>query len=209
MTISGIHVVTDAQIAPGRTHIDVGWAAVEAAAPVLQLRDKTLPDREFYNIALALRKLTRGTETLFIVNDRVDIAMAVEADGVHIGQSDMPAAAARRLIGSSFLLGDSAGTVEEAVLAAQDGPDYIGFGPIFTTATKADAATPTGIEQLKNLKRMLSVPIVAIGGIGENNVQIVASAGADAAAVVSAVVCANDMRLAIESLSCLFRDAAG
>ena len=202
-------MVTDAQLVPGRSHMDIARAAVEAGAPVLQLRDKSLPDGEFYEIALALRKLTQGSGTLFVVNDRVDVAMAVGADGVHVGQSDMPAGVTRRLIGNDRILGVSASTIEEAVAAAQDGPDYIGFGPIFTTATKTDAAAATGIEQMKKLKCLLTIPVVAIGGIGESNIEAVALAGADAVAVVSAVACADDLRSAIKRLSGLFRTAAG
>jgi thiamine-phosphate pyrophosphorylase len=208
MTIKGIHVVTDWQLMHGRGHVDIARAAVEAGVPVLQFRDKNLPDKEFYEIALVLRDLAAGTGTTFVVNDRVDIAIAVGADGVHIGQTDMPAAAVRRLIGNSRILGVSATTIEEAIRAERDGADYVGFGPIFSTATKADAAAPTGTEQLRKLSSVIKVPIVAIGGIGEKNVGSVAAAGADAAAVVSAVVCAVDMPAAIVRLSGLFANAA-
>lgn len=207
MSINGIHVITDTEISPGRRHIDIARAAVDAGAPVLQLRDKSIPDRQFYEIALAIRDITRGSGTLFIVNDRVDIAMAVEADGIHVGQNDLPASAVRQLIGGNLILGVSATAIEEAVLADKDGADYIGFGPIFTTATKPDAAAPTGIEQLAELKSMLNTPIVAIGGIGPSNIQMIARARADAAAVVSAVVSADDMNEAVKQLSILFRDA--
>jgi thiamine-phosphate pyrophosphorylase len=207
MNINGIHVITDTRIAPGRSHMDIAKAAVDAGAQVLQLRDKTISDKEFYEVALALRDMTRGTETLFIVNDRVDVAMAVGADGIHVGHNDLPAVAVRMLIGNNLILGVSATSIEEAVLADKDGADYIGYGPIFTTATKSDAAAPTGIQQLAALESMLTAPVVAIGGIGAGNVQMVAKAGADAAAVVSAVVCAVDMKEAVTQLLGLFRDA--
>jgi thiamine-phosphate pyrophosphorylase len=203
--LNGLHIVTDALLAPGRGHIDIALATVEAGAPVLQMRDKTISDGEFYRVAQALRQITVGTGTLFVVNDRVDIALAVGADGIHVGQTDMPAKVTRGLIGSQCLLGVSASSIDEAVLAYRNGADYVGFGPIFSTATKADAAAPTGIDQLRELKSIIDTPIVAIGGINEANIGLVASAGANGAAVVSAVVCAEDMRSATRRLSELFR----
>jgi thiamine-phosphate pyrophosphorylase len=202
--INGLHVVTDSQLCPGRDHREIARVAVNASAPVIQLRDKHLSDSAFYEVALALRDITRRAGALFIVNDRVGIALAVNADGAHVGQSDMPAPAARRLVGNDFILGVSASSIEEALRAEDDGADYIGFGPVFSTATKTDAGAPTGIELLKELKQAVRAPVVAIGGIGENNIASVAAAGADAAAVVSAIVCAPDMQAAVERLSSLF-----
>ena len=206
--LNGVHVVTDAQLAPGRDHLDIARAAVETGAPVLQLRDKLLPDAGFYEIADAKRKLTKGTGTLFLVNDRVDIALAVGADGVHVGQSDLPAPLARRLVGANCILGVSASSIAEAVRATADGADYVGYGPVFSTATKNDAASPTGVRQLAEMKSMVSAPVVAIGGIGESNIASVVASGADGVAVISAVVCAEDMCAAITRLSDLFRGAA-
>ena len=199
----GLHIVTDAQLTPGRGHKEIAAAAVAAGAPVVQLRDKLLCDAAFYTEAVALRDITRRAGTLFIANDRVDIALAVEADGVHVGQTDMPASAVRRLIGADMILGVSAGSLDEALAAAADGADYVGFGPIFSTATKDDAGRPTGLELLRQVKSAVRLPIVAIGGINEQNIRAVAEAGADAAAVVSAVVCAEDMQETIRRLMSL------
>jgi thiamine-phosphate pyrophosphorylase len=203
----GLHIVTDAQLTPGRGHKDIAAAAIEAAAPVLQLRDKLLSDAAFYTQALALREITRRAGTLFIVNDRVDIALAVRADGVHVGETDMPARVARRLIGSKLILGVSAGSLDEALTAAADGADYVGFGPVFATATKDDAGRPTGLELLRQVKSAVRLPVVAIGGISEQNIQAVAEAGADAAAVVSCIVCAQDMPKTIRRLMSLLAEA--
>jgi thiamine-phosphate pyrophosphorylase len=202
--IAGLHVVTDGYLAPDRTHEQIALAAVRAGVPVVQLRDKNMPDGQFYKTAVALRGITREAGALFIVNDRVDIALAVGADGVHVGQSDMPAPVARKLIGNDRILGVSATTIEEALKAVEDGASYIGFGPIFSTATKNDAAQPVGLEQLRALKSQIRLPIVAIGGIGESNIGSIAATGADGAAVVSAVVCADDMQAAAKRLMTLF-----
>jgi len=199
----GLHVVTDAQLTAGRGHQQIAQAAVEAGAPVVQLRDKLLSDAAFYDQALALREITRRAGVLFIVNDRVDIALAVHADGVHVGQTDMPASVVRRLIGPEIILGVSAGSLDEALTAAKDGADYVGFGPVFSTSTKNDAGRPTGLDVLEQVKSAVRLPIAAIGGINEQNIQTVVEAGADAAAVVSAIVCAQDMREAIRRLMSL------
>lgn len=204
-----MHVVTDAELFPGRTHEDVARAAVEAGAPVVQMRDKNLPDGEFYRIASIVRGITRRAGVVFIVNDRVDVALATGADGVHVGQTDLPASAARRLIGNKRILGVSAATIDEALAAAEDAADYVGLGPIYSTATKADAAAPTGLELLREIRPRIALPIVAIGGIGPENIAAVAAAGADGAAVVSAVVCAPDMTAAARHLIDLFSRGTG
>jgi len=182
-------------------------AAVEAGAPLVQLRDKLLPDRDFYQVALAIRDITRRAGALLIVNDRVDIGVAADADGVHVGQTDMPASAVRRLIGPDLILGVSAGSLDEALRAEADGADYIGFSPVFSTATKEDAGKPTGLELLEEVSSAVHVPIVAIGGINEDNIRAVVEAGAYGAAVVSAIVCAQDMRAAVRRLMSLMDSA--
>jgi thiamine-phosphate pyrophosphorylase len=207
-TLRGLHVVTDSQLTAHRGHKEIAAAAVDAGAPVVQLRDKSLCDAAFYDEALALCGIARRTQTVFIVNDRVDIALAVEADGVHVGQTDMPASAVRRLIGTDMILGVSASSLDEALRAVEDGADYVGFGPIFATATKDDAGRPTGLELLRQVESSVPVPVVAIGGINERNIQTVVEAGADAAAVVSAIAQAEDMQETIRRLMCLLTKAA-
>jgi len=154
-----------------------------------------------------LRALTRAHGGLLIVNDRVDVALAIDADGAHVGQDDLPAREARRLLGPDRLLGVSARTVEEAVRAAGEGADYIGFGPVFPTATKGDAGPPRGLEDLRRACRAVTVPIVAIGGITSDNVGDVLVAGAAGVAVIAAVVTAPDMAAATRTLREAIRDA--
>lgn len=202
--LQGLYVITDARLCPGRTHVEIARAAVEGGAPIVQLRDKETPDREFYETALEIMKLARAAGVMFMVNDRVHIAAAVGADGVNVGQSDMPVGAVRKVLGPGAIIGVSAGTIEEARAAQADGADYVGFGPVFPTGTKLDAGPVSGLETLGRVCSELEVPVVAIGGIGASNVAEVRAAGAACAAVVSAVVCADDMIKATRQLSRAF-----
>lgn len=199
--ISGLYVITDETIRPGRTHEQIARAAVDGGASVLQLRDKLASDRRFYEAAKYIRQITRSVGIPFIVNDRIDIALAVEADGVNIGEHDLPVADARRILGPHGLIGASVGNLEAARHAAEDGADHLGFGPLFGTATKPDAGEPVGLEMLRALKVADILPIVAIGGINETNIETVAAAGADAAAVISAIIKADDMERVVRSFA--------
>jgi thiamine-phosphate diphosphorylase len=196
----GIYVITDQLLFPGRSHAQIARAAIEGGARILQLRDKDASDREFYECAVELRGITRAAGAMFFVNDRVAIAAAVGADGVNIGQTDMPVAAARRVLGPDVMIGLSSDSVEQAVQAESDGVDYVGFGPVFPTSTKLDAGPVSGLDTLAEVVRRVSIPVVAIGGIGLANIRSVAEAGAACAAVVSAVVCAGDMASATRVL---------
>lgn len=198
--LNGVYVITDQALCPGRTHADIARGVIEGGARIVQLRDKDACDREFYEAAVELRRITRDSGAMFFVNDRVDIAKAVAADGVNVGQTDLPAAAARNVLGPDVLIGVSAASVEEATRAEADGADYVGFGPVFPTATKLDAGPVSGLETLREVVRQVSIPVVAIGGIGLGNIRSVAEAGAACAAVVSAVVCADDMASATRAL---------
>lgn len=200
MKLHGLYVITDVTLCSDRTHVDIARAALEGGARIIQMRDKTAPDREFYVQALALRKITSDAGALFLINDRVDIAAAVRADGVNVGQTDLPVAAVRTVVGTRMLVGVSAGSVDEARQAEMDGASYVGFGPVFDTATKPDAGPATGLDALRNVCRLLDVPVVGIGGIDRGNIGAVAKCGAACAAVVSAVVCATDMALAAAEL---------
>ena len=140
-------------------------------------------------MALQLRKLTREAKVPFIVNDRLDIALAADADGVHVGQADLPASVVREIMGPGKILGVSVDTVEEAILAEKDGADYLGVGPVFEArGTKPDAGEPLGVDRIARIRRHCRLPIVAIGGIDAENARKVREAGADAAAVISAIV---------------------
>jgi len=200
MKIEGLYVITDETIRPGRTHEEIAAAAVAGGARAVQLRDKQSPDRRVYEAALAIRALTRSAGVIFIVNNRVDIALAVDADGLHVGEQDIPVAEARRLLGETKFVGKTASTVEEARQAAADGADHLGASPIFPTATKPDAGEAVGLELIRQIKKHCALPVVAIGGIGESNIAEVAAAGADAAAVISAVVAADDMERMVKRL---------
>ena len=189
-----LYVITDPKASRGRSHLQVAEAAIVGGADVLQLRDKEASSGRLYRVALQLRKLTRDAGIPFIVNDRLDIALAVDADGVHVGQADLPASVARNIMGPGRLLGVSVDTVEEAVLAERDGADYLGVGPVFEArGTKPDAGLPLGVERIALIRRGCGLPIVAIGGINAENARTVREAGADAAAVISAIVAADDI----------------
>ena len=195
-----LYVITDRGLSKGRSHLEVMRAAIEGGATAIQLRDKEATTRELVEVGRALRELARQRGVAFIVNDRVDVALAVDADGVHVGQDDMPARLARKLLGLDKIVGVSASTVEEALQAQADGADYVSASPVFSTPTKPDAAPPTGLEGLRAFVEALRVPVVAIGGINEGNVGEVIKAGAAGVAVISAVVAAPDVAEAARRL---------
>lgn len=189
-----LYVITDERVSRGRSHLEVAEAAIRGGADVIQLRDKSASSGSLYRTAVALRRLTRDANVPFIVNDRLDIALAVDADGVHVGQDDMPAAVVRRLLGPGKLLGVSAETPEEALRAETDGADYLGVGPIFEAReTKADAGAPKGPGMVAPIRSRCRLPVVAIGGIKAGNARSVREAGADAVAVISEIVGADDV----------------
>jgi thiamine-phosphate pyrophosphorylase len=196
-----LYVITDEQVSRGRSHLQVAEAAILGGADAIQLRDKVTESGRLYRVALQLRKLTREAEVPFIVNDRLDIAMAVDADGLHVGQQDLPASVARKIMGPRKILGVSADTVEEAHIAEKDGADYLGVGPIFEAReTKSDAGEPLGLELIVKIRRQCRLPIVAIGGIKAENARLVREAGAGAVAVISAIVGAEDIAQAARQL---------
>jgi thiamine-phosphate pyrophosphorylase len=196
-----LHVLTDRKASRGRSHLQVAEAAIAGGADVLQFRDKEASGGRLYREALQLRKLTRDARVPFIVNDRLDIALAVDADGVHVGQSDLPASVVRRILGPGKFLGVSVVTVEEAIRAEKDGADYLGVGPVFEArGTKPNTGPPLGVDCIARIRRHCRLPIVAIGGINADNAQRVREAGADAAAVISAIVSADDISHATRQL---------
>ena len=175
--------------------MDAGKAASLALAGgvrLFQYRNKRAPRRTIYETSLRLVRLLRGKNAVFIVNDHADIAAAVDADGVHLGQDDLPLEYARKLLGPEKLVGISTHTLEQAEAAQAGGADYIGFGPVFPTATK-DAGPEQGIGNLTHVHRKITIPLVAIGGITRKNVRDVTQAGADGVAVISAILSAPDI----------------
>jgi thiamine-phosphate pyrophosphorylase len=196
-----LYVITDERVSRGRSHLQVAEAAILGGADVIQLRDKTTSGGRLYRVALQLRKLANEAKVSFIVNDRLDIALASDADGVHVGQGDLPASVVRKIMGPGKVLGVSADTVEEARMAEKDGADYLGVGPVFEAReTKSDAGEPLGLELIAKIRRQCRLPIVAIGGIKAENARLVQEAGADAAAVISAIVAADDIAQAARQL---------
>jgi thiamine-phosphate pyrophosphorylase len=198
--IKGIYVITDPDLYPGRGHLEITRAALAGGASIIQLRDKTASDEELLPVAVEMQRLCSEAGALFIVNDRVDVALQMGADGIHVGQSDGPAGDLRRLF-AGRILGVSTGTEEEAKAAALAGADYVGVGPVYDTSTKKDAGPALCREEMQRIKSAAGgVPVVAIGGISEENLSEVATLGVESAAVISAVVLAPDMEEATRSL---------
>ena len=195
-----LYVVTDRELSKGRSDAEVARMAYEGGADVVQLRMKNADGREMLEQANLIRQYADEMCKLFIVDDRVDIAMASGADGVHLGQSDMPLEAARKLMGDDAIIGISVDNVEEAVAAQEGGADYVGVGAVFQTSTKPDAQQGVGLGAVFEVRQAVDIPVVAIGGINRGNIQDVIRAGADAAAVVSAVVAQDDVSAAVHEL---------
>lgn len=195
-----LYVIVDRAFSGGRGEEEVVAAAARGGATAVQLRSKEMTARQLYLTGLSLRTLTRQMGLLFIVNDRVDVALAVDADGVHLGQDDLPLEAARRLMGRRRIIGISVDTAEEARQAERGGADYLGAGPVFATPSKADAGPVMGPEGLRDICRAVRIPVVGIGGIGAHNARQVMEAGAAGVAVISAVVSAPDVTAAARAL---------
>jgi thiamine-phosphate pyrophosphorylase len=180
-----LYPLTDRNLSE-RSHAEQVSHLHSQGATLVQLREKLLAPLEFYKEAQAALHVARELGVRIIINDRVDIALALKADGVHLGQSDLPPEAARRILGPQAIIGISTHNLEQAKLALQLPVDYVAFGPIFATATKQAAETPTGLTALRQIRQVLGqIPLVAIGGITSENRQDVIDAGADAVAVIS------------------------
>lgn len=195
-----LYVVTDSQLSRGRSDAEVARMAYEGGADVVQLRMKNADGGAMLEQANLIRQYADEMCRLFIVNDRVDIAMASGADGVHLGQSDIPLKTARRLMGDDAIIGISVDNVEQAVAAEEGGADYVGVGAVFRTSTKPDAMQGVGLGAVFEVRQAVDIPVVAIGGINRGNIQDVIRAGADSAAVVSAVVAQDDVAAAAHEL---------
>lgn len=202
-----LYVITDRKAAGERPLTEVVEAAIAGGATIVQMRGKTATTREMIELGRALHEITRGAGVALIVNDRVDVTLALDAEGVHVGQEDMPAPLARRLIGPDRILGVSAGTVEEARQAEQDGADYLGVGDIYGTPSKADAGMPIGVKGLAEIVEAVSIPVIGIGGVTADNAMAVIKAGAAGVAVISAIVGADDPERAARRLRRAVRGA--
>jgi thiamine-phosphate pyrophosphorylase len=195
----GLYVILDRQFLVGRDEVDIARQIIDGGARVIQLRDKQSKKRDLLLIAQKLKELCSQAGVLFIINDYLDLAIAVDADGLHIGQEDLPLPVVRRELSIDKIVGCSVTTLSEAKKAQNEGVDYIAVGSIFPTTTKK-GATVVGVDILKELKRTVSVPLVAIGGINQNNVDEVVAAGADAIAVISAILGEEDVKVAVQGL---------
>lgn len=208
----GLYVVTDEGLSRGMSHSDIARLALEGGADAIQLRDKNMGGRMLMEHARMIRRMTNDLGKLLIVNDRLDIALASGADGVHLGQEDMAVADARRLAPRPFMIGITVHDVDEALKAERGGADYLGLSPIFSTGTKADAGAACGVGMISNVKKAVTIPLVAIGGIGPSNARDVLEAGADGLAVISVVVGQPDIAGSARRLKDIisaFRDNKG
>jgi len=195
-----LYAITDRKMLGEISEVEAARLCFEGGADVVQLRMKDTDGGEMLEKAKAIQEIAQQYCKFFIVNDRLDIAVLAGADGVHLGQTDIPVQEARRLVGDEMIIGVSASTVEEAVKAVDDGADYIGVGSIFNTSTKPDADQGIGLDTLMDICQAVDVPVVAIGGINKGNIRDVIRAGADGAAVVSAIMAKPDIKAAAHEL---------
>jgi len=202
-----LYLVTDRELSRGRTTLEVVQAAVRGGVTCVQLREKSHPTRELVEDALKIKDFLRVHNIPLIINDRVDVAMAVQADGVHLGQTDMPLETAKAILNDSMIIGISAESVEDAVKAEKGGADYISVSPVFATPTKTDTSPPLGLEGIKIIRQQVQIPIVGIGGLNKDNCADVIRCGADGIAVVSAIVSADDPEKAARELREIIQQA--
>ena len=195
-----LYVITDEGIAKGRTHAEIARLACDGGADAIQLRDKYCSSENLCSIGREIRAITRRTGTVFIVNDRLDIALACGADGVHSGQDDLKVDLARQKAPRPFIIGVSVGNSGEAVAAERGGADYVAVSPVFATVSKIDAGPGRGLAMIKQIKSVVSIPVIAIGGINCDNVEEVIASGADGVAVISVVVGQPDITAASRDL---------
>lgn len=195
----GIYLVTDYNYLRNRSLYECVKIALESGVSIVQYRAKEKDSLHMYEEALTLKKLCDTYNKSFIVNDRLDIAMAVGADGVHLGQSDIPCAIARRILGNSFIIGVSAHNETEAKKAESDGADYLGCGAVFGTSSKTGVST-LGLKNLSKICSSVSIPVVGIGGINTNNYKDVLSAGAHGAAFISGILKAENIEVEVAKL---------
>lgn len=204
-----LYVITMEVLTVGRSHLDVAKAALEGGAGVIQFREKTKTTSEMYQVASNLKILANEYGIPLLIDDRLDIALAVDAKGVHLGRHDMPLPIARKILGADRVIGASARNVQEAIKAEREGANYLGVGPIYLTPSKTDAGEPIGWRILEEIKKAVKIPIVAIGGITTEKVKEVLEAGADGVAVISAVAGAADMKAATAKLLNSIREIKG
>lgn len=200
MTDFSLYLITDRHQTGGRELTEVVRQSLEGGVKAVQLREKDLSGAEVYRMALELRALTRSYDARLMINDRLDIAIAVEADGVQLGTNSLPVAAARRQLGGQMIIGYSAHAIDEALCAQADGADFVTFSPVYHTPSKAAYGEPCGVKKLAAAACVLEIPVIALGGIGQINIAEALSTNVQGIAVISAILAVADPRAAAASL---------
>ncbi len=195
-----LYLVTDRALSLGRSNLEVIQAAVRGGVTLVQLREKEATTKEFYQEGLKIRAYLKARDIPLIINDRIDMALALDAEGVHLGQEDMPIDAARKILGPQKIIGASVFTPEEAKIAEALGADYLGLSPIFVTETKPELTQHLGIKGIHLLKEAVKIPVVGIGSMSESNAYEAVKAGLDGVAVVSAICSRENPRAAAEAI---------
>ncbi len=202
-----LYLVTDRGLARGRSTLEIVKAAVQGGVTCVQLREKKCSTLDFIEQARTVKDFLKVRGVPLVINDRVDVALAVEADGVHLGQTDMPLTIAKKILGGSMFIGISAESLEDALEAEKGGADYLGVSPIYGTPTKTDTAPALGLEGLRDIRKAVNIPLVGIGGLNPSNAREVIRNGADGVAVVSAIVAADDPGQAAAELKRIIDEA--
>ena len=198
-----LYLVTDRSVMSAKSLEQAVEQAIQGGCTVVQLREKQVSSREFFETAQKVKQITDSHHIPLIINDRTDICLAVNAAGIHVGQQDLPAKVVRSIVGPDKIIGVSAATLSEAIQAEQDGADYLGVGAMFATSTKTNTR-PVTIEQLTQIKQAVQIPVVAIGGIQSSNVTTLTNTGIDGIAVVSAILAQENITHAAEQLKTYF-----
>jgi len=204
-----LYLVTDRVLSLGRSNLEVIQAAVRGGVTLVQLREKEATTKEFYQEGLKIRAYLKARDIPLIINDRIDMALALDAEGVHLGQEDMPIDAARKILGPQKIIGASVFTPEEAKIAEALGADYLGLSPIFVTETKPELTQHLGIKGIPLLKEAVKIPVVGIGSMSESNAYEAVKAGLDGVAVVSAICSREDPRAAAAAIKAEIMRAKG
>lgn len=200
-----LYLVTDRDLLAGRQLLGEVRKAVQGGVTMVQLREKCTSSREFYHSAVAIKQELTGSGVMLIINDRLDIALASGADGLHVGQDDLPPEVATQLMPLGSIIGVSVNTPEEAGAAIAGGASYLGVGPVYFTPTKEDASAPIGLAGLREIRKLSDIPLVAIGGVKEENLAEIKRAGADGVAVVSALMGTPDIEAAAQRMIGIWR----
>lgn len=200
-----LYLVTDRDVLRRRDLIKCIEESILGGVTLVQLREKNVTSREFYEIAIKVKEVTSRYNIPLIINDRLDIALAIDADGLHIGQKDLPASVARKILGKDKILGVSAATLQESLKAEKDGADYLGVGAVFSTSTKKDTRD-VSYETLSSITSSVNIPVVAIGGINEKNVTKLKESNIDGIAVISCILGKEDVKGAAEKMLDRFKE---